>query len=206
MIPTDGDCSIGENKLIFLLDELKKHTGRHSYAIRKIYTTLHDGIFRAVRSISNDLDDLKIEEVINKTLLRVTEKAHTFNGTTDKRAKNWITQIAVNIAKDLLRKQQREEKKMGLISIDDPSNNIVIQDKNLYVEELVIAREENGCYQKQIADFLQVLSKRELEVLNLVLQGKKNFETAEILDISRSRVTQIRKAIKGKAKKYGLGK
>lgn len=145
---------------------------------------------RLLTRFSGSLDLYTLESCVQETMFRLLTKAWSFRGDSEPSAKSWLLTIARHIALDEISRNSRETgiseivERKTVLSFGNPKDC------------------EDDCQAVDWKKFKEILTRRESEVLDLKSQGYKNSEIAELLQLSRSRVTQIVDGIEDKLKCY----
>lgn len=178
--------AIWETGLCHLVQEIAEGNGA---ALSLLYEQCLPQITRYLHaSFNSTLDDGEIDAVIVQTMDRVWRKGGTFNETTDQKARSWITEIAKNLALDLIRTKQRA--KEIEVEIDD--------------ERFLGSHFENPAHNSNVDlhFFYERLTVQERKVAEFLAAGYKDVEIATEMGICKPRVNQIKKQLAKKAVRF----
>lgn len=134
------------------------------------------------------LDTYEIEAVVLEAMHRVWQKGGSCTATTDRQARNWILTIAKNLAVDLIRlKDRAREVELELDDERFPENKLI---------------EDPEVPSIDLGYFYQRLTAQEQKVARLIASGYRDVDVAAELNITKTRVNQLKKQIGEKVKKF----
>jgi RNA polymerase sigma factor (sigma-70 family) len=122
----------------------------------RIYTSYKNRVFSILKKIINCTQTA--EDLTHEVFIRIIEKWPKFNNVDTPGERSYISRIAVNCAKDYIRKKGREQRKHDKIAFQDItlSPEFYINIEDLYIE---------GEVQETLYDAIQSLSGMEQKVM-----------------------------------------
>lgn len=106
-----------------------------------------------------------------------------------------VSKEVAKVCKDFDREYEREKRQQNRYCACFDILNDKDEEMGVYDEyQLELDKPEKPDY----SSFIKTLTQRQIQILRLLYQGKKPYEVAEILNISKQSVNDIRKAIQKK--------
>lgn len=145
---------------------------------QQYYRGLWSAVYPVVR------DNALAEDVVQEAFLKAYKKISRFKG--DSKFGTWIYRIAMNQAYDVMRKQQRRQKRLGLFPLQQDEEQEPLE----AVDEFTGADAAHaGDLRKAILAALDQLNPEQRSVVELrLIQGFSTEETAKILKCKKGTV------------------
>lgn len=174
---------------------IKQLAAGSSEALAEIWKHEAKRLFWFIRKRFNELDEQEIDAIIQEVMIVLLQKAYQYSGSSDKNAKNYISTIAYRIAMGLVKKKAKllywaDDLINGYLGKRDPHVRDLRE-----AEDLVAGGEVFG---EVLESLVKVLTDRERTAFELKARGYIQTEIAQMMGVSRSRVSQLMRSIREK--------
>ncbi len=150
------------------IELIEKYKNGNKQSLEKIYYKYKKRLLKIIWYYVRNIDDA--EDVLQALFIKIINNINKYKPYKDVKFRTWLFRIAINTAKDFLKK-----KKKGEINIE---NLDFIEDKSEKIEEKIADKE----LIKEVRECIMLLPLKYREVISLIyFEGLKYDEVAEIL-------------------------